>query len=577
VGLPEGGGYFPPRFPASDFCMPSHDVLVVGAGLAGQRAALAAAEAGRDVAILTKLHPLRSHSGAAQGGINAAVGAEDSVETHIYDTVKGSDYLGDQDAIEFFCTEAPKIVVEMEHFGTIFSRAPDGSLARRPFGGGAFPRTIYAADRTGLALLQAIYEKLSEGKVRIYEEWDLVDLIVRDGRVQGIVAFHRATGKFDAFAAPAVVMATGPGGRLYGRTTNAHSCTGDGVAVAYRAGAWLKDMEFVQFHPTALLGSGILITEGARGEGGILKNGLGERFMQKYAPHVFELASRDVVSRAIFTEIQEGRGFPGGYIHLELMHLGKERIESRLQEICDFCRNFAGIDPVTQPIPVLPAQHYMMGGISTNARGETNIAGLYAAGEAACVSIHGANRLGGNSLLETLVFGRESGNAAAAYTATTKGARVTTEDVHRCEARLTAMADRTEGPEPLPFRAEIQKVMDTWVGMYRDAAAMQKAWDAIGGLKARVSGLRITDRSKTFNLSIPDALETEHILDLAEVVVAGAIARTESRGAHARTDYPKRDDANWMKHTIASYRPEGPQLSYSPVGYTRWEPKERVY
>jgi succinate dehydrogenase / fumarate reductase flavoprotein subunit len=557
--------------------MPQHEVLVVGAGLAGQRAALAAAAAGRNVAILTKLHPLRSHSGAAQGGINAAVGAEDSVDTHIYDTVKGSDYLGDQDAIEFFCTEAPKVVVEMEHFGTIFSRAPDGSLARRPFGGAGFPRTIYAADRTGLALLQAIYEQLGSQQVPIYEEWDLVDLIVRESRVQGIVAYHRPTGKFEAFSAPAVVLATGPAGRLYGRTTNAHSCTGDGVAAAYRAGACLKDMEFVQFHPTALLGSGILITEGARGEGGILKNSLGERFMARYAPHVLELASRDVVSRAIFTEVQEGRGFPGGYVHLELMHLGKEKIESRLQEICDFCRNFSGIDPVTKPIPVMPAQHYMMGGISTNIRGEATIAGLFAAGEAACVSIHGANRLGGNSLLETLVFGREAGKAAAAYAQANPRAQVRAQEVQRAEGRLTAMVTRREGPEPLPFRTEIQHVMDTWVGMYRTAQDLQRAWEALGGLRQRVGDLRIPDGSKAFNLSMTEALETEHILDLAEVVVAGAIARTESRGAHARVDFPKRDDANWMKHTIAAWRPEGPQLSYAPVGYTRWEPKERVY
>jgi succinate dehydrogenase / fumarate reductase flavoprotein subunit len=557
--------------------MRRHEVLVVGAGLAGQRAALAAAQAGRNVAILSKLHPLRSHSGAAQGGINAAMGPEDSVDTHIFDTVKGSDYLGDQDAIEFFCNEAPKVVVEMEHFGTIFSRAPDGSLARRPFGGAHFPRTIYAADRTGLALLQAIYEHLSGEEITIYEEWDLVDLIVREGRAQGVVAYHRITGEFEGFAAPTVILATGPAGRLYNRTTNSHSSTGDGVAVAYRAGAWLKDMEFVQFHPTALLESGILITEGARGEGGILKNAQGERFMARYAPHVLDLASRDVVSRAIVTEVAEGRGFPGGYVHLELMHLGKERIESRLQEISDFCRNFAGIDPVLEPIPVMPAQHYMMGGISTNIRGETNIAGLYAAGECACVSIHGANRLGGNSLLETLVFGKEAGSWAAKYAAETREASVSPTEVNRAEERLRGMAKRTEGPEPLPFRTELQKVMDTYAGIYRNASDLATAWEGLGRLRERLPQLRIPDASKVFNLSVCDALETQHLLDLAEVIVVGALARRESRGAHARTDFPRRDDANWMKHTIAAYRPEGPQLSYSPVAYTRWGPTERVY
>ncbi|HTT26153.1 MAG TPA: FAD-binding protein, partial [Thermoplasmata archaeon] len=343
--------------------MRRHEVVVVGAGLAGQRAALAAIQAKKDVAIVTKLHPLRAHSGAAQGGINAAVGAEDSVDTHIYDTVKGSDYLGDQDAIEFFCREAGPTVIEMEHFGTIFSRSDDGGLARRPFGGAGFPRTIYAADRTGLALLQALYERIGTEPFTLYEEWDLVRVVVREGRTQGIIAFDRRTGTFEGIAAKSVVLATGPAGRIYGRTTNAHSCTGDGVAAAYRAGAHLKDMEFVQFHPTALLETSILITEGARGEGGILKNAVGEQFMARYAPTAKDLASRDVVSRSMVTEVKEGRGFPGGYVHLELMHLGKEKIESRLEEICDFARKFAGIDPVTEPIPVMPAQHYMMGGV----------------------------------------------------------------------------------------------------------------------------------------------------------------------------------------------------------------------
>ncbi len=557
--------------------MQRHDVVVVGAGLAGQRAALAALQAGRDVAIVSKLHPLRSHSGAAQGGINAAVGKEDSVETHIYDTVKGSDYLGDQDAIEFFCKEAGPTVVEMEHFGTIFSRADDGSLARRPFGGAGFPRTIYAADRTGLALLQALWEHLGQENLTLYEEWDLTRIVVDEGRAQGIVAFDRRRGDLAQIAAKAVVIATGPAGRIYGRTTNAHSCTGDGVAAAYRAGAFLKDMEFVQFHPTALLESSILITEGARGEGGILKNAKGERFMSRYAPHVLDLASRDVVSRAIFTEVREGRGFPGDYVHLELMHLGRERIESRLQEICDFSRNFAGIDPVTEPIPVMPAQHYMMGGISTNARGETNIPGLFAAGEAACVSIHGANRLGGNSLLETLVFGKQAGIAAAAYAEGAPTPVLRADDLDRETTAVRAMGDRTEGEEPQHLRIEMQRTMDTLVGIYRNAAELKQALAQIVALKVRYEKVRVVDRAKTYNINLTDALETGHMLALAEVIVAGAIARTESRGAHARTDFPKRDDANWMKHTLAAYSPQGPRLSYGPVAYTRWEPKERVY
>jgi succinate dehydrogenase / fumarate reductase, flavoprotein subunit len=557
--------------------MQRHDVLVVGAGLAGQRAALAAIQAGKDVGMLSKLHPLRSHSGAAQGGINAAVGKEDSVDTHIYDTVKGSDYLGDQDAIEFFCQRAGPTVVEMEHFGTIFSRAADGSLARRPFGGAGFPRTIYAADRTGLALLQAIYERLDTETLTTYEEWDLTSIVVREGRVQGVVAFDRRRGDFAEIAAKAVVIATGPAGRVYGRTTNAHSCTGDGIAAAYGAGAALKDMEFVQFHPTALLESSILITEGARGEGAYLKNAQGERFMARYAPHVLELASRDVVSRAIITEIKEGRGFPGGYVHLELMHLGKEKIESRLQEICDFSRKFSAVDPVTEPIPVMPAQHYMMGGIGTDIRGATNIPGLFAAGEAACVSIHGANRLGGNSLLETLVFGKQAGESASAYSDSAPQPVMAESDLEADTTNVRTMTDRTEGEDPQTLRTEMQEVMDSLVGIYRTAVELEEALRRVRRLQERFERVRVLDRAATYNINLTDALETGHMISLAEVIVAGALARTESRGAHSRLDYPKRDDEHWMKHTIANVGPEGPVLSYTPVAYTRWEPKERVY
>jgi succinate dehydrogenase / fumarate reductase, flavoprotein subunit len=560
--------------------MLKHEVVVVGAGLAGQRAALAAREAGRDVAIVSKLHPLRSHSGAAQGGINAALGAEDSVDTHIYDTVKGSDYLGDQDAIEFFCHEAGPTVVEMEHFGTVFSRAPDGSLARRAFGGAGFPRTIYAADRTGLALLQGLWERLGTEHLTLYGEWDLMELVVRDGRVQGLVVFDRLRGQFEEIAARAVVLATGPAGRIYGRTTNAHTCTGDGIAVAYDAGVLLKDMEFVQFHPTALLETSILITEGARGEGGILKNKDGERFMSRYAPHVLDLASRDVVSRAIVTEVAEGRGFTGpfgGYVHLELMHLGRERIESRLQEICDFSRHFAGIDPVTQPIPVYPAQHYMMGGIGTNIQGATNVAGLFAAGEAACVSIHGANRLGGNSLLETLVFGKQAGIAAAEYAAHAAPTSLHATDLEAVETPLRAWSQRAEGEDPSALRTEMQQVMERYAGIYRNETDLFEGLKRIRALRARFERIRVVDSSKVYNLNLTDAIEVGHMLELAEVILVGAYARTESRGAHSRTDFPKRDDAKWMRHTMAEKGPDGPRLSYAPVAFTRWEPKERVY
>ncbi|HLM91435.1 MAG TPA: FAD-binding protein [Thermoplasmata archaeon] len=557
--------------------MQKHDVVVVGAGLAGQRAALAAVEAGRDVALVSKVHPLRSHSGAAQGGINAAVGKDDSVDAHIYDTVKGSDYLGDQDAIEFFCQRAGPTVVEMEHFGTIFSRSPDGSLARRAFGGAGFPRTIYAADRTGLALLQGLWEHLGTSHYTLYEEWDLTNLVVRDGRVQGIIAFDRRRGDFAGIAARSVVLATGPFGRVYGRTTNAHSCTGDGVAAAYAVGAALKDMEFVQFHPTALMESAILITEGARGEGGFLKNGSGERFMGRYAPKVLELASRDVVSRAIATEVLEGRGFPDGSCHLELMHLGKEKIESRLQEICDVARNFAGIDPVVEAIPIAPAQHYMMGGIGTDIHGAASIPGLFAAGEAACVSIHGANRLGGNSLLETLVFGNEAGIAAAAYAASAPATTLTDADLETATSPLRTWSSRTEGEDPATLRTAMQETMDRYVGIYRNQADLVEGLRRIRAVKERFLKVRVVDQSKVYNVNLSDALEAGHMIQLAEIIILGAIARTESRGAHFRRDYPKRDDANWMKHTLATRGAEGPQLSYAPVAYTRWEPKERVY
>jgi len=557
-----------------------HEVVVVGAGLAGQRAALAAVEAGRDVAIVTKLHPLRSHSGAAQGGINAAISANDSVDSHIYDTVKGSDYLGDQDAIEYFCREAGPTVVEMEHFGTIFTRAEDGTLAQRPFGGAGFPRTVYAADRTGLALLQGLWERLGSAQFTLYEEWELARIVVREGRAQGIVAIDRRTGEVQAVAARSVVVATGGAGRIYGRTTNAHSCTGDGMAVAYQAGAFLKDMEFVQFHPTALLEGGILVTEGARGEGGILKNASGERFMARYAPKVLELASRDVVSRAITTEILEGRGFQGPYgpyVHLELMHLGREKIESRLQEICELCRSFAGIDPVAEPIPIAPAQHYMMGGVGTNIQGETNVPGLYAAGEAACVSIHGANRLGGNSLMETLVFGKSAGAAAAAYATKAPATAVEPEDLNAVSSTVRGWLDRKDGEDPSTLRLELGRTMDRYVNIFRNAADLAEGLRQVRAIKERFSRVRVADQSKVFNLNLSDAIETGHMIDLGEVILVGAQARTESRGAHSRTDFPKRDDARWMKHTLAQQTPSGPALSYSPVGYTRWEPKERVY
>lgn len=551
---------------------------MVGAGLAGQRAALEAIRAGRSVGLLSKLHPLRSHSAAAQGGVNASLGPGDSPESHIFDTVKGSDYLADQDAVEILCLQAGPTVIEMEHFGTIFNRAPNGELDRRAFGGASYNRTFFSADRTGLALLQGLYEELSrEHKLKVFEEWTALELVVRGGRAQGVVALDRKHGNIEGFAAKAVVVATGPFGRLYKNTTNSHASTGDGTALAYRAGAYLKDMEMVQFHPTCLLGSAILITEGARGEGGILKNAKGERFMSVYAPNKFELASRDVVSRAIATEVKEGRGFPDGSCHLELMHLGEQKIMTKLQEIVEFCRNFAGIDPVKEAIPVYPAQHYMMGGVSTNPRAETNITGLYAAGEAACVSVHGGNRLGANSLLETLVYGKIAGTNAAAYAAKAADSDLSSTDVDAATKKLHAMWDRTSGEAPAKLRSELQQTMEADVGIYRTPEQLQAAQAKIRELKTRYAKVYVADKSTRYNVNLTDALEVGHMIDLADTVVAGAIHRTESRGAHVRLDFPERNDAVWMKHILQQWNPGGPVLSYLPVTVTRFQPMERHY
>jgi succinate dehydrogenase / fumarate reductase flavoprotein subunit len=555
-----------------------HDVLVVGAGLAGQRAALEAVSVGADVGVLSKLHPMRSHSVSAQGGINAALDPKDSYKEHMFDTVKGSDYLADQDAVEVLCREAGPCVVEMEHFGTIFNRAADGTLDRRAFGGASYSRTIFAADRTGLALLQALYEEMTRDKrIKVYEEWDALDLVVRANKVQGVVGYERKTGKIEGFPAKAVIIATGPAGRIYGKTTNSHSSSGDGCAIAYRAGAYLKDMEFVQFHPTALLHTCILMTEAARGEGGILTNNKGERFMERYAPKFKDLASRDVVSRAMLTEIKEGRGFPDGSIHLELMHLGKEKVETKLEEIVLLARTFAGIDPVTQPIPVLPAQHYIMGGVSTDAKTATNIAGLYSAGEAACISVHGANRLGANSLLDTIVFGKIAGEVSGAFAKKTTASDLNQADVDAVTTRIHTMWERKEGESIVKIRNEMQTTMDDRVGAFRHPDDLLGALAKIGELKDRYKSCYVQDKSTVHNMNLIDAIELGNMLELAETIVAGALARTESRGAHVRVDFPNRDDERWLKHTLALYTKGGPSLTYVPVTITEFPPKARAY
>jgi succinate dehydrogenase / fumarate reductase flavoprotein subunit len=547
-----------------------HDILIVGAGLAGMRAAVATPH-GLDVAIVSKVHPVRSHSVAAQGGINAALGENDSWEKHAYDTAKGGLWLGDQDAIEAMCREAPDDILELERMGVIFSRDAQGRIAQRPFGGAGFPRTCYAADRTGHALLHAMYEQLLKRAVLVYEEWYVTALIVEEGVCRGVIAWDVLNGGLRAIGAKAVILATGGCSRIYLTSTNAVINTGDGMSMAYRAGAPLMDMEFIQFHPTTLKDTGILITEGARGEGGYLLNTLGDRFMKKYAPEQMELATRSTVSLAIAQEIHEGRGVDGGVL-LDLRHLGRQRIMERLPQIRQLAVDFAGVDPVESPIPVRPGAHYVMGGIRTNLWGETSLSGLYAAGECACVSIHGANRLGGNSLLETIVFGRRAGLRAAEYVGTARKPHGDTGLLRREEGRIAALL-KNGGPErPWEVREELGRVLARHLGITRSREKMAEALESVKALKVRAARVRLEDTGRIFNTDLITALELGSLVELAETVVVGALAREESRGAHYRADFPRRDDANWLKHTLCHRTPDGPRLDYAPVTITRFPP-----
>jgi succinate dehydrogenase / fumarate reductase flavoprotein subunit len=548
----------------------THDILIVGAGLAGMRAAVATPP-GLDVAIVSKVHPVRSHSVAAQGGINAALGENDSWEKHAYDTAKGGLWLGDQDAIEAMCREAPDDILELERMGVIFSRDAQGRIAQRPFGGAGFPRTCYAADRTGHALLHAMYEQLLKRAVLVYEEWYVTALIVEEGVCRGVIAWDVLNGGLRAIGAKAVILATGGCSRIYLTSTNAVINTGDGMSMAYRAGAPLMDMEFIQFHPTTLKDTGILITEGARGEGGYLLNTLGDRFMKKYAPEQMELATRSTVSLAIAQEIHEGRGVDGGVL-LDLRHLGRQRILERLPQIRQLAVDFAGVDPVESPIPVRPGAHYVMGGIRTNLWGETSLSGLYAAGECACVSIHGANRLGGNSLLETIVFGRRAGLRAAEYVGTARKPDGDAGLLRREEARIAALFKNGGQERPWQVREELGKVLARDLGLTRGREKMAEALESVKALKARAARVRLEDTGRTFNTDLITALELGSLVELAETVVAGALAREESRGAHYRADFPRRDDANWLKHTLCHRTPDGPRLDYAPVTITRFQP-----
>jgi succinate dehydrogenase / fumarate reductase flavoprotein subunit len=561
--------------------MPEHDILVIGAGLAGQRAALAAAEEGASVGIISKVHPVRSHSNAAAGGINAALNPEDSWESHAFDTVKGSDYLGDQDAIEIMCREAPEEVLHLEHLGVTFHRNEEGKLGTRAFGGASAARTYYVADITGQALLHVLYEQLMKyDEIDRYEEWFTTALVRDDsGAIAGAVTRNIRTGELELFEAKAVILATGGNGQIFDPTTNALICTGDGIAMAYRAGAHLMDMEMVQYHPTTLAGIGLLITEGARGEGAHLYNAQGERFMEKYAPNKMELASRDVVSRAEQTEINEGRGFPDGTVALDITKVPRARILQALREIVNVGRDFAGTDITREPIHIKPGNHYVMGGIKTDVDGQTEIPGLYAAGECACVSVHGGNRLGANSLLDTLIFGKRSGRHAAQQAKTMPLPAPAGEELARERELIDSIAkrDRT-GRRVSEIKAELGTVMDGKVAVFRDEAGLLEAREIVKRLQEEAKTVAVDDKGSVFNQDVLGALELQFMLDNAECIIAGAVERKESRGAQFRTDYPERNDEEWLKHINLSPGSDGtPEISYSEVTLTHWEPEERKY
>jgi succinate dehydrogenase/fumarate reductase flavoprotein subunit len=556
-----------------------HDVLVVGAGCAGMRAAIAAHDAGADVAMISKLHPTRSHSGAAEGGINAALGntGEDNPEIHAFDTVKGSDYLGDQDSIEIFTREAPGDIYQLEHWGAIFTRNEEGKLAQRPFGAAGSPRTVFAADITGHVLIQVLYEQVVKRDIRVYEEYFAWRLVENDGRCQGVISWDLLNGGLKVLGGKTVILATGGAGRLYRATTNAYACTGDGMAMALRLGLPLKDMEFMQFHPTTMYPSGILITEGCRGEGGVLRNANGERFMVRYAPTAKDLASRDVVSRSEQTEIDEGRGVNGS-VMLDLTHLGAQKILDRLPGSRELAMVYAGVDPIFEPIPVRPGAHYHMGGVATDSDGLTELTGLYAAGEVACVSVHGANRLGGNSLMETITFGRRAGAAAADWALSNTTVEVPDAVERDVERELKALLDRTSGERPWKIRDELGASMLDNFGVFREEGKMARQIELIDGLRERYPGVYVEDKGNVFNSDLTQAIELGYMLDLAATMLQAGIARKESRGAHSRPhDYPTRDDENFLKHSISRWVNGGPELSYKEVRMTRWEPEERKY
>ncbi len=563
-----------------------HKILVVGSGLAGLRAAIESAPK-VDTAIISQVHPVRSHSGAAQGGVNASfannpAAKDDNAEKHAFDTTKGSDFLADQDAVEFMTNEAVPCIVEMEHWGCPFSRTEDGKIAQRPFGGAGYPRTCYATDKTGQYMLHTLWERSVKLNIPLYEDRIMVDLVVEGDAVRGLICWNMRTGELETFMAEAVIIASGGSGQIYGRSTNALISTGSAQSACYRRGVPLKDMEFVQFHPTSLFGTNILMTEGARGEGGYLVNSLGERFMSKYAPKAMELAPRDIVSRSIQTEINEGRGIDGkDFVHLDLRHLGRAKIMERLPGIRDLAINFVGVDPIENPVPIQPGQHYTMGGLDTNIEGATKFKGLYAAGECGCVSVHGANRLGGNSLLDTVVFGKRSGAVAAEYVLSKKtfkeGEAAVQKTLRETKERVQGLLDRTGKDNHSDIRTEMKQTMIEKVGIYRSKAQMEEALAKVKELKERMKHVVVQNKGKSYNLDLMRAFELEGMLDVAEAIVVGALKREESRGAHSRLDFKERDDTKFLQHTIATYSSAGPVITYSPVKITKFKPEARRY
>jgi succinate dehydrogenase / fumarate reductase, flavoprotein subunit len=571
----------------------THDIVIVGAGLAGFRAAVEVADQ-TDVAVVSKVFPTRSHSGVAQGGITAPLGneEEDHWEWHFFDTVKGSDYLGDQDAIEIMVKDSPRAIYELEHMGVPFSRTSEGKIAQRNFGGhtrdyGKKPvkRACYAADHTGRVVLDTLFDQCLRHQVKFYSEHYVLSLVFEEGRCSGVVIYDLATGELHLLLAKAVLLATGGCGKIYKTTSNGKSTTGEMFNLVYQLGIPLQDMEFVQFHPTGLYPLGILVSEAARGEGGILRNRLGERFMERYAPTVKDLAARDVVSRAILTEIREKRGIAGkDYVHLDLTHLGEEKILEKLWEIASFVRIYLGIDPVYEPIPVQPTCHYIMGGIPTNVDGGvlsdekgSIVHGLYAAGECACVSVHGANRLGCNSLLDLLVFGRRSGLAMKNEIKQYEPPSISADPLKAVEEKITRLLNH-KGKEKIdPIRQKMQSVMMDYGSVFRNEEGLKKGTEEIRILKERYKDMEILDKGKHFNFELMEAIELDHQLNLSEVILFSALHRRESRGAHFREDFPMRADRYYLKHTLIYQTAKGPGVRYKPVKITRFQPEARVY